>query len=265
MDILDAIGRVLLAAVLLVPTQASARDIVSTFPSGTEVLRALGLGGRLAGVSRFCRENGDLPTVGSAVAPDLEAIARLRPRWLVVPDMFGNQKLLHFARTFRIRTLVLGIDRLDDLDESVRRAGRAFGRGQRARAIIEEMAALPSSSWIGPGERVLVVVGARRRGRFFTGITAASGATFYGDIVSRMGGIPLSLGPGRYPSISPEAFARMPIDRLVFVTARSLPGDADRWRALNLAIGNIHVLEGIDYFVPGPGIVSRFARLGEGP
>ena len=56
--------------------------IVSTSPSITESLFALGLGPRVVGVSNFCRYPAaalTLPKVGSYLRPDTEVIARLRP------------------------------------------------------------------------------------------------------------------------------------------------------------------------------------------
>jgi len=56
--------------------------IVSTSPSITETLFALGLGRRVVGVSTFCRyppEVATLAKVGTFLRPDAEVIARLRP------------------------------------------------------------------------------------------------------------------------------------------------------------------------------------------
>ena len=257
-----AIDCLALLGVLLAPVVLCARDIVSTFPAGTEILRALDLDDRIAAVSDFCVQDGSLPTVGSAIGADFETIARIGPKWMLVPEMAGNRRLLDFARKFRIGILVLGIERIDDIRDSVLKVGGSFGRRSKARRVVGQL--YPRFEK-GTGDRVLVVVGARRRGRFFTDIVAASRATFYADMISGMGWKPVALGPGRYPVVSPEVFARLPIDRLVFVTVRSRPGDLRRWRALNPVIGKIHVLEGSRYFVPGPGIAARFMGLGEEP
>ena len=60
----------------------AAQRIVSTAPSITETLFALGLGPHVVGVSQYCEwpaEVAKLPRVGSYVQPNLEAIVRLRP------------------------------------------------------------------------------------------------------------------------------------------------------------------------------------------
>src|SRR5580698_8024137 len=56
--------------------------IVSTFPSITETLFALGAGDRVVGVSNYCRYPAaalSLPKVGTYTKPDPERIALLRP------------------------------------------------------------------------------------------------------------------------------------------------------------------------------------------
>ena len=75
--------RVLLSliAAALACAQAPKR-IVSTAPSLTELLYALGLGDRIVGVDRFSRYPADAlnkPKIGDYANPNLEAIAALRP------------------------------------------------------------------------------------------------------------------------------------------------------------------------------------------
>jgi iron complex transport system substrate-binding protein len=84
--------------------QQKPRRIVSTAPSITEALFALGLGDQVVGVSRYCDyppQVVKLPKVGSYVKPDLEAIARLAPDLVVLqiasPDLTDRLKALHIA------------------------------------------------------------------------------------------------------------------------------------------------------------------------
>src|ERR1700735_30637 len=61
--------------------------IVSTTPSITEILYALGLGDRVAGVTRFCRyppEAQQKPKIGDYDNPNLEAIASLKPDLVII-------------------------------------------------------------------------------------------------------------------------------------------------------------------------------------
>src|ERR1700740_850313 len=71
---------------------AAPARIVSTSPSITETLFALGLGDRLVGVSTYCRfppQVLQLPKVGSFLKPDPELIAGLRPDLVIVHEA-GN-------------------------------------------------------------------------------------------------------------------------------------------------------------------------------
>src|SRR5271170_4707292 len=61
--------------------------IVSTFPSVTETLFALGAGDRVVGVSNYCRYPAavlSLPKVGSYTKPDPEKIALLHPDLVII-------------------------------------------------------------------------------------------------------------------------------------------------------------------------------------
>src|SRR3954452_25116744 len=72
-----------------------ARRIVSTAPSITELLYALGLGDRVVGVDRFSRYPADAvnkPKVGDYAAPNLENIASLKPDLVIIPTNPVNLK-----------------------------------------------------------------------------------------------------------------------------------------------------------------------------
>src|SRR5258706_14883607 len=82
---------VAIAACAVVPAQPRepVLRIVSTLPTATEMLFALGLGDRVVGVSEFCRyppQVTSLPSVGNTLHPDFERIATLRPDLVVIAD-----------------------------------------------------------------------------------------------------------------------------------------------------------------------------------
>ena len=78
------LGLLLLTATL---SAAPPQRIVSTAPSITELLYALGLGDRVVGVTRYCRYPPEAqlkPKIGDYTSPNIEAIAALRPDLVVV-------------------------------------------------------------------------------------------------------------------------------------------------------------------------------------
>src|SRR3954449_5782367 len=66
---------------------ADGQRIISTAPSITETLFAMGLGPRVVGVTIYCNfpeEAARLPRIGTLLKPDPEAIVSLRPDLVVV-------------------------------------------------------------------------------------------------------------------------------------------------------------------------------------
>jgi iron complex transport system substrate-binding protein len=75
------------ALLLALSVEAQPARIVSTFPSITETLFALGAGDRVVGVSTYCRYPPavlSLPKVGTYTKPDPEKIALLRPDLVII-------------------------------------------------------------------------------------------------------------------------------------------------------------------------------------
>jgi iron complex transport system substrate-binding protein len=107
--------------------------IVSTFPSVTETLFALGAGDRVVGVSSYCRYPPavlSLPKVGSYTKPDPEKIALLRPDLVIIQRT---------ATTLADRLNALGIPytqvkvgSLDEIYSLILDVGRAVGFPDRA-------------------------------------------------------------------------------------------------------------------------------------
>jgi iron complex transport system substrate-binding protein len=130
---------VIAAAVLLL---LGAQRIVSTAPSVTEMLYALGLGERVVGVTTFCRyppEAAAKPRIGDYLRPNLEAIVALKPD-LVVMEATG------IRRAERLPALKLNVLEVDDgtlagIYESLRKIGAAAGVPERAAALRSNMQA----------------------------------------------------------------------------------------------------------------------------
>jgi iron complex transport system substrate-binding protein len=130
---------VIAAAVLVL---LGAQRIVSTAPSVTEMLYALGLGERVVGVTSFCRyppEAAAKPKIGDYLRPNLEAIVALKPD-LVVMEATG------IRRAERLPALKLNVLEVDDgtlagIYESVRKIGAAAGVPERAAALRSNMQA----------------------------------------------------------------------------------------------------------------------------
>lgn len=130
----------LLLCVLCVSAVSPPARIVSTAPSITEMLYALGLGGRVVGVTTFCHyppEAASKPKIGNYLRPDLETIVALRPD-LVVMERTGVRQ------AERLPALKLNVLEVDDgtipgIYESIQRIGAAAGVPDRAAALCAEI------------------------------------------------------------------------------------------------------------------------------
>ena len=109
---------------------AAPERIVSLAPHVTETLFALGLGGRVVGVTSFCDQPPaarDLPKVGGFKGKSLESIIALRPD-LVIGTRDGNEEQLFQALDrLRIRTLAVQPSTVASAISSIREIARAAG------------------------------------------------------------------------------------------------------------------------------------------
>lgn len=109
--------------------------IVSLAPNLTEILFDLGLGNRVAGVTRFCDWPAAAkrkPQVGGYTNPSLEAIVALRPDLVVMTDE-GTPREIH-DRLVRlgITVYVFRAKRLAELPQALRDIGPAVGAEKTA-------------------------------------------------------------------------------------------------------------------------------------
>ena len=116
--------------------QTTPARIVSTSPSITETLFALGLGNRVVGVSTYCRYPAAvaaLPKVGTFLKPDAETIARLKPDLVFVHK--GPHNVLAQLGTLGIKTAVVDRGSLPGVFATIREisaAANVAATGERA-------------------------------------------------------------------------------------------------------------------------------------
>jgi len=199
--------------------------IVSLCPSITESLVALGLGGSLAGVTRYCvhpREALEgIPRVGGTKNPDFDAIAALAPD-LVFCNAEENRDADVAELSKRHRVDVSHPARVADVPPLLRRLGGLTGTDDAAegwaRAIEEKLAAARAGRavrfayliWKGPW-------------------MAAAAGTYISDLLETFGGVnvfPAAGGP--WPKTGEEELAALR-PQLVVLPDEPFPfGDAER-------------------------------------
>lgn len=213
---------VALCALALIPALRAAGParIVSTSPSITETLFALGLGDRVVGVSTYCRfppEVEKLPKVGSFLKPDPELIAGLRPDLVVVHEV-GNG-LDRRLGALRIPFIIVERGSLASAFSSMRRIAAAAGVPERADTLIGDVQrrldAIRRPAATAPKRRVLFIIG-RRPGQL-TDLIAIGPGSYINELIDIAGGtnVMAIAGQPEYPRISMETVLRLNPDVIV--------------------------------------------------
>lgn len=262
------------AALATLATQLSAqqrpRRIVSTAPSITEALFALGLGDEVVGVSRFCDFPAvvqKLPKVGTYLAPDAEAIARLAPD-LVILQRISNE-LTDRLRALHIAFIEVPHGTLNDVYTGIDLIAKAAGVPERANVLIDriehDLAAIQTRAKGLPSPRVLVIID--RRPGMLADLTAVGPNSYLQQLLEVAGGTNVLAKPGLpiYPRISLETVLRDDPDVILDLSGEQ-KSEAERQAASSQvlalwrqnpqlsAVRNGRVVVGISnaLLVPGP-------------
>jgi iron complex transport system substrate-binding protein len=274
-----AIGMTLVAMTTWLPAQERPRRIVSTAPSITEALFALGLGSQVVGVSRFCDfppEVQKLPKVGTYIKPDPEAIARLAPDLVILQ---GNPIEL----TNRLDALHIGFvevphGTLADVFAGIQIIAKAGGVPERAAGLVSQIQSgldsVQAKAKAVPSPRVMVIV-ARRQG-MLADLIAIGPDNYVNQILQIAGGVNVLAKPGlpQYPRISLETVLRENPEVILDLSGTQ-ESEAERQaaRAGALALwrqngdltavrnGRVYIGTSNALLVPGPRTVEAAQRL----
>ena len=189
--------------------------IVSTAPSITEMLYALGLGDRVVGVTRFCRYPPEAqlkPKIGDYVNPNLEAIASLKPDLVIIQT--NPVRLRERLVNMHLRTIEVDQQSIAGIYTSIRAVGEAAGVSDRAEKLIDSIRsgldAVHARASVLKPVRVMFVIG-RSQGRL-DGLVVVGRASYLNEVIRTAGGENVfhdAMAP--YPNVSlEEVMARNP-------------------------------------------------------
>jgi ABC-type Fe3+-hydroxamate transport system substrate-binding protein len=249
------------------PHGPTARRIVSLLPSFTEILFAIGAGDRVVGRTTWCDYPPAalaVPSVGDGLPPNIEAVAARTPDLVVLYNSGPNVTAAKQLERIGIHTVLLDLNRLEDLAPVARTLGRLTGREKIADSLARAMDSLAAPPrpppraiasiafvvWDNPP----IVIGG---GSYLHQIAALAGArNVFADLAA----------PSAQVSLETIA-ARDPDWIAVLADAAVLPGFAKRpeWQAVR-AVRDRHflLLPGSLFGRPGPRspqAVSELQRL----
>lgn len=255
--------------------------IISTAPSTTEMLFALGLGHQVIAVSSFCRyppQVRSLPNVGNVLHPDFERIVALRPDLVIVNDQLpelGTRLAAARIPFVSVRTTTLA-----DVSTAMLRIGEAAGIGSHARQVVaaldEGLQDVRRRVPAGRRPKVLLIMG--RMPGALRGMFAVGAGSYLSDLVDIAGGVNVvaDVSPLPYPQVSLESVLSLNPDVIVD-TVDMGQTDVDRvrrnseswelWKRYPTIAAvrsrRVRAAETDALFVPGPRVVDAAAWLAD--
>jgi iron complex transport system substrate-binding protein len=224
-------------------------------PSGTEIVAALGATEQLAGVdaySKFPDEVARLPRVGTYLQPDLEAIVRLRPMFVIVDDVHGQvAAALH---DHDIPTVGCSVRALPDLKACLRAVGSKIGKAREAEQVVAAIdAALAAAGAHRPEHHPRVLAIIDREPGELGNLVAAGPGSYVDELLAVVGGDNvLSESHGDYLKISIEEVLRARPEVIVDLSEAGSKGTA-AWQGLNVpAVASGHVVAIAEPYLMAP-------------
>lgn len=264
--------------VLAFCAQAQPARIVSTFPSVTETLFALGVGNRVVGVSDYCRYPPAvlaLPKVGSYTKPDPEKIALLRPDLVFIQDSAAG--LADRLSALGIRHVGVKVGSLPEVYAMVGDIGRVVALTEGAEKlnadIRSRLEGFRRESEGQPRPTALIVVG--RTPGVLTNLIGVGPGAYLGELLEIAGARNvLKDTPIAYPHISMETVVRLNPDIILDASMmgeggpNTAPMDErlrQPWFAhrelLAVQKGTVFGLSAASLVTPGPRVVDAVSAI----
>lgn len=252
---------------------AQPQRIVSTSPSITETLFALGLGDRVVGVSQHCHyppEADRRPRVGSYLKPNLEAIVGLRPDLVIFQERAAESSAQ--LERMKLGVLLLEDGGLDRMFAGLRAIASRCGvadRGVKLESEIRGRLSAIRRRTAGLPRRSLVFIVGRSPGALDNLIAVGKGS-YLNELIEIAGGVNSLAGTLMpYPKLSLESMLSLNPDVLVDmgtmaetvgVTEEQKRGVVELWgrRATLKAVAEkrVYAVASDIFVVPGPRVAE---------
>lgn len=258
--------------------------IISTVPSVTSTLFAIGAEDLVVGVSRYCKFPARverLPKIGGFLDLNFEEIEKLRPDLVLL--LQGNDRSADLLRRRGIRTLEIEHRTIEGLLESIELLGRICRTEERAKKLagdlrlrldrLESMAAMRIEAARGRPPRVLLVVERTRGTGRPTDVLIAGADGHMNRCLQLAGAENAYQGDVAFPLVSYEGLTELSPDIIIEIVPESQVADATReklisdWSSLDtcpaVKNGRIKIIAEDRLTIPGPQVVDLVERLSE--
>lgn len=253
--------------------------VISLAPSITETFFALGLMGRLVGVTDYCNyppEARTITRVGNYLDPNYEAILTLKPDMVFL--LSEHSPVKEFLKKNAIRYKEIDNHDLKSILNSFSIIGAVFGRGKEARqmqnafsAELDSFSSVKNSSPVLRKPRILFCVGRNGVGSgAVSELWVAGRRTFYSELIQASGAVNVITDSlVEYPALSAEGIITLKPDIIIDVMPSMDSHAANRgkndWLSLTIVpavrYGRIYCLTRDYVTIPGPRIMYLLRDL----
>ena len=251
--------------------------IVSTSPSFTETLFALGQGDRVVGVTRFCNyppEAKTRPKVGGYLDPNYEAIAALRPDMvLVLPE---NENIHKYIGQLGLNYRVINNKTVTDILDEIVLIGDLCAAGGSADSlrnlIVRRMECVRQQVADHSRPKVLLAIGRNVGQGVLEEVYIAGQHTYFNELIEAAGAINAYTTVGAaYPMLSAEGILNLApdiiIDMVPSMTMAQYSVEAIKaeWRTVPGLTANgrtkIFIIDSDYATIPGPRFILLLEEL----
>ncbi|GAB4290426.1 MAG: hypothetical protein Kow0090_03490 [Myxococcota bacterium] len=259
-------------------TAGDCSRIISLAPSITETLYAIGLGEKIAGVTRFCNFPSavkDKPRIGGYYDPNYELIASLNPSLVIL--LTEHRDARRRFQKLGIETLTVNHISVEGIIESVETIGRRCGAEESAKVlltnILAEVEDVKRRVEKLDKKRVMVIVGRYIGGGEVKDVYISGNDGFYDDVIKLAGGINVYDGKTvMMPAVSIEGITELNPDVIIDILPDAVKEKIDEsaikaeWNGMDVKAvkeGNVHILRADYAVIPGPRFVKLLRRMAE--
>ncbi|OXU13986.1 heme/hemin ABC transporter substrate-binding protein [Sedimentisphaera salicampi] len=194
--------------------------LVSLSPNITELLFALGLGEKVAGVTSYCdypAQCREKQSVGSIMEPDIETVISLSPDTVFISNTEIHRRIGSRLEGIGAETVIVETKNIDDIYSAIDKISRICGVEQRGSAlkaqIRKKLSEIRSLSSGGAAPKVLVVVQREP--------IMAAGKGTYIDSLLEIAGAENAAEQGGYPKYNAESLVVMNPDIIIESDAKT--------------------------------------------
>ena len=265
------LAAVIVLALLVARTSSAlgARSVVSLAPSVTEIVFALGEGGRLVGVSSHCdypEQAKSIDRVGTFLRPSVEVILKKKPDLVLAVPSPENRASVEALQRFGVTVQVVNPNSIAEILESIVVVADALDVRAKGEALVkrinDDMKKVRSRLRGVTKRRVLMLVGRRP-------LIAAGPGTYQSELIELAGGSNVAAGSGEaWPHLSMElVLTRQP--EVIIDTGMTAAQDAEQssdfWRPYSSipAVRERRVVGSgrYDLLRPGPRVAETLAAV----